>query len=140
MDVAIKIQYPGVADSIESDIENVKLVLDYTNLIPKGLYLDRAMKVFVLFHSACISVLLHLYIYIYIYIIYSHSCMQNFIKEKDHRILDLKLRGTDPRCTSFRPLQSSCLVCFSIHLQSLEILPHPHSIIGALNLLSSSIC
>ncbi|PON88800.1 Protein kinase [Trema orientale] len=45
MDVAIKIQYPGVADSIESDIENVKLLLDYTNLIPKGLYLDRAIKV-----------------------------------------------------------------------------------------------
>ncbi|XP_012490266.1 protein ABC transporter 1, mitochondrial [Gossypium raimondii] len=45
MDVAMKIQYPGVADSIESDIENVKLLLDYTNLIPEGLYLDRAMKV-----------------------------------------------------------------------------------------------
>ncbi|KAK9950395.1 hypothetical protein M0R45_005888 [Rubus argutus] len=45
MDVAIKIQYPGVADSIGSDIENVKLLLDYTNLIPKGLYLERAMKV-----------------------------------------------------------------------------------------------
>ncbi|KAJ4954807.1 hypothetical protein NE237_011590 [Protea cynaroides] len=43
--VAMKIQYPGVAGSIESDIENVKLLLDYTNLIPKGLYLERAMKV-----------------------------------------------------------------------------------------------
>lgn len=41
----MKIQYPGVADSIESDIKNVKLLLDYTNLIPKGLYLDQAMKV-----------------------------------------------------------------------------------------------
>ncbi|PKI68671.1 hypothetical protein CRG98_010951 [Punica granatum] len=45
MEVAMKIQYPGVADSIDSDIENVKLLLDYTNLIPEGLYLDRAMKV-----------------------------------------------------------------------------------------------
>lgn len=45
MQVAMKIQYPGVADSIESDIKNVKLLLDYTNLIPKGLYLDQAMKV-----------------------------------------------------------------------------------------------
>ncbi|GLT49915.1 hypothetical protein SLA2020_234390 [Shorea laevis] len=45
MHVAMKIQYPGVADSIESDIQNVKLLLDYTNLIPEGLYLDRAMKV-----------------------------------------------------------------------------------------------
>ncbi|KAL9659713.1 hypothetical protein QQ045_024522 [Rhodiola kirilowii] len=43
--VAMKIQYPGVADSIESDIENVKLLLSYTNLIPKGLYLDSAIKV-----------------------------------------------------------------------------------------------
>ncbi|KAK4797398.1 hypothetical protein SAY86_029724 [Trapa natans] len=45
MEVAMKIQYPGVADSIDSDIENVKLLLDYTNLIPEGLYLDRAMMV-----------------------------------------------------------------------------------------------
>ncbi|KAJ9696803.1 hypothetical protein PVL29_008823 [Vitis rotundifolia] len=45
LEVAMKIQYPGVADSIESDIENVKLLLDYTNLIPEGLYLDKAMKV-----------------------------------------------------------------------------------------------
>lgn len=43
--VAVKIQYPGVADSIESDIDNVKLLLDYTNLIPKKLFLDKAMKV-----------------------------------------------------------------------------------------------
>ncbi|GAU23904.1 hypothetical protein TSUD_35740 [Trifolium subterraneum] len=45
LQVAMKIQYPGVADSIESDIENVKLLLNYTNLIPQGLYLDRAIKV-----------------------------------------------------------------------------------------------
>ncbi|MED6149210.1 mitochondrial chaperone [Stylosanthes scabra] len=45
MEVAMKIQYPGVANSIESDIENVKLLLNYTKLIPEGLYLDRAIKV-----------------------------------------------------------------------------------------------
>eukprot|EP01018_Ginkgo_biloba_P008511 Gb_04260 [translate_table: standard] len=45
MEVAMKIQYPGVADSIDSDIENVRRLLDYTNLIPSGLYLDQAMKV-----------------------------------------------------------------------------------------------
>ncbi|KAK1277109.1 hypothetical protein QJS04_geneDACA015763 [Acorus gramineus] len=45
LDVAMKIQYPGVADSIESDIENVRRLLDYTNLIPKGMFLDRAIKV-----------------------------------------------------------------------------------------------
>lgn len=43
--VAVKIQYPGVADSIESDIDNIKLLLDYTNLIPEKLFLDNAMKV-----------------------------------------------------------------------------------------------
>jgi hypothetical protein len=48
-DVVMKIQYPGVADSIESDIENVRLLLTYTNLIPKGLFLDRAMKVNIFF-------------------------------------------------------------------------------------------
>lgn len=45
MEVAMKIQYPGVAESIDSDIENVKRLLDYTNLLPNGLYLDQAMKV-----------------------------------------------------------------------------------------------
>ncbi|KAL0420195.1 UNVERIFIED_CONTAM: protein ABC transporter 1, mitochondrial [Sesamum radiatum] len=45
LEVAVKIQYPGVADSIESDIENVKLLLTYTNLMPEKLYIDNAMKV-----------------------------------------------------------------------------------------------
>lgn len=45
LEVAMKIQYPGVAESIESDIDNVRRLLDYTNLIPKGLFLDRAIKV-----------------------------------------------------------------------------------------------
>ncbi|XP_065859921.1 protein ABC transporter 1, mitochondrial [Euphorbia lathyris] len=45
IEVAMKIQYPGVANSIDSDIDNVKLLLDYTNLIPKGLFIERAMKV-----------------------------------------------------------------------------------------------
>lgn len=45
LEVAMKIQYPGVADSIESDIDNVKLLLNYTNLVPERLFLDNAMKV-----------------------------------------------------------------------------------------------
>lgn len=49
--VAMKIQYPGVADSIESDMENVRLILDYTNLIPKGLFLDNAIKVNLYIHD-----------------------------------------------------------------------------------------
>lgn len=52
MEVAMKIQYPGVADSIESDIENVRLLLDYTNLIPEGLYLDKAMKVMMIYSKS----------------------------------------------------------------------------------------
>ncbi|CAM6037730.1 unnamed protein product [Sphagnum compactum] len=43
--VAMKVQYPGVANSIDSDLENVRRLLDYTNLIPEGLYLDQAMRV-----------------------------------------------------------------------------------------------
>jgi aarF domain-containing kinase len=42
--VAMKVQYPGVANSIDSDLENVRRLLDYTNLIPEGLYLDQAMR------------------------------------------------------------------------------------------------
>lgn len=45
LEVAMKIQYPGVAESIDSDIENVKLLLNYTNLIPEKLYINNAMKV-----------------------------------------------------------------------------------------------
>lgn len=41
----MKVQYPGVANSIDSDIANVKLLLEYTNIIPGGLYLDQAMRV-----------------------------------------------------------------------------------------------
>lgn len=46
----MKIQYPGVADSIESDIENVKRLLTYTNLLPEQMYIDNAMKVLFLNH------------------------------------------------------------------------------------------
>ncbi|XP_024533983.1 protein ABC transporter 1, mitochondrial [Selaginella moellendorffii] len=41
----MKIQYPGVAKSIDSDIDNVKWLLERTNLLPRGLYLDQAIKV-----------------------------------------------------------------------------------------------
>jgi aarF domain-containing kinase len=43
--VAVKVQYPGVAASIESDLKNLKRLLTYTNLIPRGLYLDEAIRV-----------------------------------------------------------------------------------------------
>ena len=43
--IAMKIQYPGVAESLDSDIALLMAVLKYTNLIPKGLYLEEALIV-----------------------------------------------------------------------------------------------
>ena len=43
--VAIKVQYPGVAESIDSDIDLLMAVLKYTNIIPRGLYLEEALNV-----------------------------------------------------------------------------------------------
>jgi aarF domain-containing kinase len=44
-DVAVKIQYPGVAASIDSDLDNLKSLLVLSNLLPKGLYLDNTINV-----------------------------------------------------------------------------------------------
>lgn len=43
--VAVKIQYPGVGKSIESDINNLVTLLNFWNIIPKGLYIDSVIKV-----------------------------------------------------------------------------------------------
>uniref|UniRef100_A0A915EJU5 ABC1 atypical kinase-like domain-containing protein n=1 Tax=Ditylenchus dipsaci TaxID=166011 RepID=A0A915EJU5_9BILA len=43
--VAVKIQYPGVADSIDSDINNLISVLNIGNLFPKGMFLDNFISV-----------------------------------------------------------------------------------------------
>ncbi|VDN38861.1 unnamed protein product [Gongylonema pulchrum] len=43
--VALKIQYPGVAAGIDSDIDNLMTVLSYGNFFPKGLYLENFAKV-----------------------------------------------------------------------------------------------
>ncbi|TPP51551.1 ABC domain containing protein kinase [Fasciola gigantica] len=43
--VAMKIQYPGVADSIDSDISNLMSVLNRFNILPRGLFADRAIEV-----------------------------------------------------------------------------------------------
>lgn len=42
--VAMKIQYPGVARSIRSDISNLKRLITVMNFLPKSLYLDDTMK------------------------------------------------------------------------------------------------
>ncbi len=43
--VAMKIQYPGVAESINSDIENLSRLINFSNILPKGMYLDHTMYV-----------------------------------------------------------------------------------------------
>ncbi|RSL56075.1 hypothetical protein CEP51_014458 [Fusarium floridanum] len=41
--VAVKIQFPGVADSINSDLDNLSILLTATKLLPKGLYLNKTI-------------------------------------------------------------------------------------------------
>jgi len=41
--VAVKIQYPGVAASISSDLSNLAVLLTASRLLPKGLYLDKTI-------------------------------------------------------------------------------------------------
>lgn len=43
--VAIKIQYPGVGESIDSDINSLMTVLKVGNLLPEGLYAENAIDV-----------------------------------------------------------------------------------------------
>ena len=43
--MALKIQYTGVANSIDSDLDNFKLLIDVLGVFPRGLYLDEAIKV-----------------------------------------------------------------------------------------------
>jgi aarF domain-containing kinase len=39
----VQIQYPGVAESIHSDIDNLSRLISFANVLPKGLYLDHTM-------------------------------------------------------------------------------------------------
>lgn len=43
--VVVKVQYPGVAQSIESDIGNLAMIVKMTGLAPKGLFIDNVMRV-----------------------------------------------------------------------------------------------
>ncbi|ESO01555.1 hypothetical protein HELRODRAFT_185687 [Helobdella robusta] len=43
--VAVKIQYPGVANSINSDINNLMSLLKVSQVLPEGLYANVALKV-----------------------------------------------------------------------------------------------
>lgn len=42
--VAMKVQYPGVAGSIDSDLNNLKRLMDYTGVFPKTMFLDDFIK------------------------------------------------------------------------------------------------
>ncbi|KAH6655067.1 ABC1 family-domain-containing protein [Truncatella angustata] len=41
--VAVKIQFPGVADSINSDLDNLSMLLMATKMLPRGLYLNKTI-------------------------------------------------------------------------------------------------
>jgi predicted unusual protein kinase regulating ubiquinone biosynthesis (AarF/ABC1/UbiB family) len=43
--VAVKIQFPNIVNSIESDLGYVKMLLTAGSLLPKGLFLDRTIQV-----------------------------------------------------------------------------------------------
>lgn len=43
--VAIKVQFPGISKSIQSDLGNLKMLLAASALLPRGLYLDNTIKV-----------------------------------------------------------------------------------------------
>jgi aarF domain-containing kinase len=42
--VAVKVQYPGVADSIDSDLNNLEILLTASRLLPKGLFLNKTIE------------------------------------------------------------------------------------------------
>ena len=43
--VAVKIQFPNIVNSINSDLGYVKLILTAGRLLPKGLFLDKTIQV-----------------------------------------------------------------------------------------------
>ncbi|GAA5854879.1 hypothetical protein JCM3766R1_005432 [Sporobolomyces carnicolor] len=45
LEVAVKVQFPGVRESISSDLSNLKWLLLATAVLPRGLYLDNTLKV-----------------------------------------------------------------------------------------------
>ena len=44
-EVAMKIQYPGVADSIDSDLNNLRRIVDLSGALPPGLFIDQIINV-----------------------------------------------------------------------------------------------
>jgi aarF domain-containing kinase len=44
-DVVMKVQYPGVGNSIESDLRNLQMLINLTGLAPPGLFIEEVMRV-----------------------------------------------------------------------------------------------
>jgi aarF domain-containing kinase len=44
-DVVVKVQYPGVAQSIESDLRNLTMLVKMSGLAPKGLFIENVIRV-----------------------------------------------------------------------------------------------
>merc|ERR1719276_561459 len=45
MRVALKMQYTGISNSIDSDLNNFKMLIDVLGIFPRGLYLNEAIDV-----------------------------------------------------------------------------------------------
>jgi aarF domain-containing kinase len=45
MKVALKMQYTGISNSIDSDLDNFKMLIDVLGVFPRGLYLNELIKV-----------------------------------------------------------------------------------------------
>lgn len=45
MRVAVKMQYTGIANSIDSDLNNFKRIVDMLGVFPRGLYINEALDV-----------------------------------------------------------------------------------------------
>lgn len=43
-ELAVKIQYPGVANSIDSDLNNMQRMFAYTRILPKEFFIDDVIK------------------------------------------------------------------------------------------------
>lgn len=43
-EVVMKVQYPGVAESINSDVNNLKRLIRFVNVLPRGMYIDETMR------------------------------------------------------------------------------------------------
>ncbi len=53
--VAVKVQFPNIANSIESDLGYLNILLTAGKLLPKGLFLDSTIKVSIEYRDHSLS-------------------------------------------------------------------------------------